>query len=340
MSQEQMSFGWGEDETKAGPPPAGGLPRAVALRERLGRLAERGVYIGTSSWKYPGWLGQVYTQERYEARGKFSERKFNQECLAEYATVFPTVCGDFAFYQFPTAATWERIFSQVPTGYKFSLKIPEDVTVERFPDLPRYGKRAGQDNPHFMDASLLEERLLAPLDRYRQQLGVLIFEFGTIRRRPMSESGAFADGLDHMFSRLPVNAFKFSVEVRNPNYLESGTEYLDCLRNHGVAHCFNSWTRMPSLAEQMRIPGAFTAKHAAVRALLRPGRKYQEAVDQFSPYEKVQDPYPEGRDALSELIKRCVPDDELDVFVFVNNRFEGSAIETVEAITAALRMEN
>ena len=94
---------------------------------------------------------------------------------------------------------------------------------------------------------------------------------------------------------------------------------------------------MPSVAEQMRVPGAFTAKHVVARFLLRPGRTYQQAVEQFAPYERIGDPYPEGRDALSELIKSLGPDDDGALFAFVNNRFEGSAVETIEVVTEELR---
>ena len=65
-------------------------------------LASNGVLVGTSSWKYEGWIGLLYTKERYLTRGKFSRTKFEQTCLAEYCEVFPTVCLDGAFYRFPT----------------------------------------------------------------------------------------------------------------------------------------------------------------------------------------------------------------------------------------------
>jgi hypothetical protein len=66
------------------------------LRADVGALAGRKVFVGTSSWKYPGWLGQLYEEERYLTRGKLSESRFNRTCLAEYAEVFPTVCVDAA----------------------------------------------------------------------------------------------------------------------------------------------------------------------------------------------------------------------------------------------------
>ena len=39
-------------------------------------LASSGTYVGTSSWKYEGWLGLIYTPEGYMTRGKFSRAKF------------------------------------------------------------------------------------------------------------------------------------------------------------------------------------------------------------------------------------------------------------------------
>ena len=31
------------------------------MKAAAAQLAREGVFIGTSSWKYPGWLGKVYT---------------------------------------------------------------------------------------------------------------------------------------------------------------------------------------------------------------------------------------------------------------------------------------
>ncbi|HVP10311.1 MAG TPA: DUF72 domain-containing protein, partial [Phycisphaerae bacterium] len=288
MGDQQLAFGWGAEEPESGPEgaegvlhgqsavPAGPLPGIRPLAERLAGLAARGIYLGTSSWKYPGWLGQVYNPVRYQERGKFAEKEFEHECLAEYATIFPTVGGDFSFYQFPSPRTWEQIFAQVPAGFRFSLKVPEDVTVERFPNLPRYGKLAGTENPHFMDVSLVREKLLTPLEAYRDKLGVLIFEFGAIHAKPLSQPRAFAKALERLLSGLPLDEFKFAVEVRNPEFLEESGDYLECLRSHRVAHCLNSWTRMPPVSKQVTVPGVFTAPHVAARFLLRPGRAYQQ----------------------------------------------------------------
>jgi hypothetical protein len=64
------------------------------LADQVALLAVQGVYVGTSSWKYPGWCGTIYDRARYEYRGKFAETRFKRDCLAEYAEVFKTVCVD------------------------------------------------------------------------------------------------------------------------------------------------------------------------------------------------------------------------------------------------------
>ncbi|MCZ6699244.1 MAG: DUF72 domain-containing protein [Planctomycetota bacterium] len=329
MSDDQLAFGWAEpDDTSSA---TDLLPRARTLAERLRSLAERGVYIGTSSWKYPGWLGQIYNPVLYATRGKLSQKRFNDSCLAEYTRVFPTVCGDFAFYQFPTPAFWRRTFEQVPDGFRFSLKVPEDVTVEHFPDLPRYGRRAGSDNRSFLDAALVADRLLAPLEPYRDRLGVLIFQFGTFHEGPLTDADRFAERLGQFLDRLPTDRFEFAVEVRNRAFLDQPSKYLDALRAHRVAHCLNSWTRMPSIGEQLELPDIATADHVAARFLLRPGRSYKQAVSAFSPYEQVKDTYAEGRDAMRRLLEIFLPQGQ-KVYVFVNNRLEGNAIETIESV--------
>ncbi len=329
MPDEQLTFGFADEPPSAESLPLRRLTRAQRLADATAALARQGVYVGTSSWKYPGWLGQVYDPARYATRGRLSDRKFRDECLTEYATVFPTVCGDFAFYQFPKPEMWEGIFKRLPAGFKFALKVPEDVTMERFPAQPRYGRRAGQSNPNFMDPVPVQSMLLDRIAPYRDKLGPLIFEFTAIHNGELCKPANFAKALDRMLSRLPCDRYEWAVEIRNPVFLEGGGAYLDVLRNHGVAHVLNSWTRMPPVDEQMKLPGIFTAKHVVSRWLLKPGRTYAEAVEAFTPYESIKDPYLEGRHALRELIDQFVPD-QRTFYAFINNRFEGSAIESIE----------
>ena len=301
-------------------------PDRTDLARRLNSLAAENICIGTSSWKYEGWLDQIYSRDRYRTRGKFSKQRFDAECLAEYAETFPIVCGDFSFYQFPSPEYWKKLFSSAPASLQFALKVPEEVTCEVFPKHARYGPRAGQKNESFLNAEALRALFLEPLAPYAARVSPLIFEFGARSTTPI----AFIDQLDHFLGALP-EGFRYSVEVRNREFL--APRYFDSLRAHHVAHVFNSWTRMPPIGEQAAIPGAFTADFTVARALLRPGRAYEDAVKMFSPYDQIRDENPEAREALRALIKR-MREERRAAYIFVNNRLEGNAPETIRAVIA------
>ena len=296
------------------------------LHDRLHALAVRNIFIGGSSWKYEGWLGQIYSPLRYQTRGRYSKRLFDDTCLSEYATVFPTVCGDFAFYQFPTDTFWAKLFRQTPAPFRWGFKIPEQITVPVWPMLPRYGVQAGRENPAFLDAAMFEQQFLRAIEPYRQQVGVLIFEFGAMRRETLAE---FVQALDSFLSRLPAG-WRYAVEIRNPEFLHA--DYFACLRAHNVTHVYNAWTRMPEIAEQIAMRDSQTSDLIVARALLRHGRTYEDAVREFTPYNRVREVNEPVRRGLRELIDVALVDGR-PAFLFVNNRLEGNSPGTIVAIT-------
>lgn len=307
-------------------------PRASRLGPKLRALAERGVFFGTSSWKYEGWLGSIYTHERYLTRGKFSRKKFEEECLAEYAATFPVVCGDFAFYQFPTPDYWRRLFESASESLRFAFKVPEDVTVAKWPGHARYGKRAGNPNEGFLDAKLFETFFARRLEPYADRVACLIFEFGTFNKATFPTVDDFLSRLDTFLGSLP-SGFRYSVEIRNPEYLGPG--YFTLLASHDVAHVLSAWTRMPELGAQIEVPGAYTADFTVVRALLAKGRSYENAVQSFEPYELVREPNEGARAAMARIAARALKTQKPS-FIFVNNRLEGNAPTTIEAVVDSI----
>jgi uncharacterized protein YecE (DUF72 family) len=93
------------------------------MQARAAELAIQGVYVGTSSWKYEGWMGQLYSPQCYEYRGKVARTRFERDCLAEYAEVFKTVCVDAAYYTVPSRQYLERMAAQVPADFLFGFKV-------------------------------------------------------------------------------------------------------------------------------------------------------------------------------------------------------------------------
>ena len=88
-------------------------------------------------------MGQLYTPQRYEYRGKVAKSRFERDCLSEYAEVFKTVCVDAAYYTFPGEKYLRGLADRVPTDFQFGFKVTDEITLKKFPNLDRFGVRAG-----------------------------------------------------------------------------------------------------------------------------------------------------------------------------------------------------
>ena len=302
-----------------------------ALKQRLAALAARNIFIGTSSWKYPGWRGLLYDEARYVYRGKIAESRFEKNCLTEYAEVFKTVCVDAAYYKFPDQRYLEGLVAQVPPDFQFAFKVTDTITLKHFPNLPRHGVRAGQPNTNFLNAELFNSAFLGPCEAFKANVGLLMFEFSHFYPSDFERGRDFVAALDQFLSKLPPG-WPYGVELRNRHFLHP--DYFAMLASHGVAHVFNSWADMPVVSEQMALPGSVTNPQlVGARFLLKPGRKYQEAVDMFSPYNRVQEPNPEARAAGAKLIADgAAAGPARKTLIYVNNRLEGNALETISAM--------
>lgn len=307
------------------------------LKAALAELAVRNVFIGTSSWKYPGWLGLLYDEQRYIHRGRFSDSRFQKDCLEEYAQVFRTVCVDAGYYQFPSPQYITDLCSRVPEGFRFSFKVTDQITTKIFPNLPRHGKRAGQPNPHFLDADLFKQAFLASCVPHRDKIGVLMFEFSHFHPRDFQRGRDFVEALDGFLSQLPTG-WQYGVEIRNKALLHP--DYFAVLRKHHVTHVYNNWTRMPTVGEQMDIPDSLTNdEFSAARFLLKPGRSFEQAVEAFKPYTETKEVDVEARAAAVRLARKLMAQGKpWPSFLFFNNRLEGNSLFTILAILHELNL--
>lgn len=305
------------------------MPDAATLAtlQQLAAALPEAALFGTSSWTYPGWTGLVYDHE-YPKTGATARM------LEEYARypLFRTVGIDSTFYAPATARTLESYARALPPGFRCVSKVWDRITVHTLPKA-RYKTQGGEANPDFLNAELFKAEVLAPFqEHFAEHLGPFVFEFQTIARGAKLTGQAFADLLDRFFSQLPREV-PYAVELRNQEFLVP--PYFAVLREHNVAHVFNSWTRMPPIGEQLDIPGSLSAPFTVARVLLRPGRTYSEAVDAFAPYDRIHDRNPELRADVARLI-RMAAELRIPAYVLVNNRAEGSAPHTIAAIARLL----
>jgi len=254
--------------------------------------------------------------------------------LAEYARwpLFRTVGIDSFFYTPPSERTLASYAAALPEEFPCVSKVWDRITAHTFAN-PKERAHFGQLNPDWLNADLFLSEVLAPMQaHFAGHIGPFVFEFQTIARSAKLGAAEFAARLDAFFGKLP-RGVPYAVELRNQEYLSP--EYFAVLRTHGVAHLFNSWTRMPSIGEQLQMADAITGDFLVARALLRQGRTYSAAVDAFAPYDHVQDENPELRGDLAALAKAAL-ELRFPAYLIVNNRAEGCAPLTITAVARQL----
>ena len=290
------------------------------------------IRFGTSTWTYEGWQGQVYLK-------KYAKTSFARECLGEYCQYlyngepcFRTVGNDSTFYRPPTANQLRHYLDQIPEDFEMCFKVCEEMTVPVWAKQARYGVKAGQPNPRFLDAKLFNDLVLTPYReaKFEPHTGPFLFEF---QRHGMSTE-EFCSRLDTFFGQLP-NDFRYSVEIRNAGLL--GPDYRKVLASHGVAHVYNHWSYKPPLRDQhLRMEEYFTAPFTVLRLLTPLQMSYEAAKKRAEPYNRIVEELPEMRRDTMELVKKAVGE-KRQAYVLVNNRSEGNAPMTIQALRKVVR---
>src|SRR6185295_3239173 len=285
------------------------LPKPSAELTALAEIVPPAIRFGTSTWTYDGWKGDVYHRHY---RGPQPAKR-----LEEYVRypLFRTVGIDSAFYEPPSDDVLRAYAKVLPPGFPCVSKVWEQITVKQSSD--------------FLSAAKFKDGVLGPYSReFRDHAGCFVFEFQAMRGRDLPDPLKWADQLDDFLDELPPD-YRYAVELRNPE-LFTGL-HGEVLKRHGVAHVFNSWTEMPPIGEQLAQPWAFSADFIVVRALLKPGRRYADAVKAFEPYDRIQEPQPELRRDLMKAIQEALRR-RIEAFILANNRAEGNAPGTIREV--------
>lgn len=293
------------------------------------------IRFGTSSWTYPGWNGLIY-REHYK-----NAKEFNRNCLGEYVRCpwFRTVGIDSTFYSAPSPEMLAHYAQLVPTDFQWVSKAWERITIPKYPALPRYGKVAGELNSDFLNADLFVRESLRVFEQphLREHIGPIVFQFPTIERSVLTKE-TFFERLKKFLAALPQE-FRYAVEIRNREYLCN--EYFQLINECGATHCFNHWHRMPALREQMvaaAMAGGLKADFYVARILTPLGVSYEQAVKLFEPYDAIKRPNQEMRADVKKIALRAISRGNT-AFIIVNNRSEGSAPYTIDAIGKLITTE-
>ena len=327
------------------PGPAGAIAPAWLDESlfRLGRQLPSTVYLGTSSWSFPGWQDIVYSRQ-------YTEAQLARHGLAAYSQhpILRTVGIDRSFYQ-PLAVTdYARYAAQVPEEFRFVVKAPSmvsDAVIRRERGAP------AENNPHFLDPAAAVDHFIGPaVEGLRLRAGPLVFQIPPLPREWTQGEAAAAtiERIGAMLAALPRRiedvAPIFAVELRNPELLTP--RFVRMLRESGARLCIGIHARMPPAARQSAALHAMDAAEdegddwrmkgpLVVRWSLASGFRYEEAKNRYAPFDRLIDPDIPTRGTLAHLVHVALKSGQPS-FVIANNKAEGSAPLTAIELARAV----
>jgi uncharacterized protein YecE (DUF72 family) len=274
--------------------------------------------IGTCSWKYPSWKGLVYSEgvDNY---------------LEEYARKYSTVEIDQWFWSlFPNAKprlpdpnVVREYRDSVPKDFRFTVKAPNSITLTH--PYARGKEGPAEPNPDFLSARLATE-FLDNLKPIQQQLGAVIFQFEYLNRQKMESREAFEKKMAAFRKKLP-DSYPYAVEVRNGNYLTP--QFLDFLLDQEWIPVFLQGYWMPPVAELWaKMEKSIRRFRTFVFRLHGTDRERMEK-ETGETWNRIVNPRERELADIAGIVSE-LSGSRKEIYVNVNNHFEGSAPLTIE----------
>jgi uncharacterized protein YecE (DUF72 family) len=261
------------------------------------------IRIGTCAWSFDEWSGAFYPKE-WPA----------QRWLEFYGRYFPAVEIDSTFYGAPAAATARRWMEMTPAHFRFSCKLPREITHER----------RLRDCRSEMRTFFGAIELLAP------KLRVILIQL------PPSyapEEGKTA--LRAFIAQLPSD-FRFAIEFRHAGWHRP--HFIGLLEKHRLSWV---WSDMSALSARNQAPFEFqpiTTDFLYLRLLGDAQTKYDEAGQRIHRAGKLLWKREAALDSWALRIQRHL-DEIRSVWVFANNHYEGFSPETCQRLAQRLGFE-
>lgn len=297
--------------------------------------------LGTASDRYAGWIGQIYTPERYAGRlasrshkvgGKsFREQVLPVESVGEYFEHFQVLEIDFTFYGLllnekgkatSTQAVLRNYRDHLPDGARLFLKVPRTIFAQKI----RQGDQA-LPNSRYLDHGIFADAFHGPaVELLGDRLAGFIFEQEYQRRGERVPPEAFAESLDRFFDAIPEDP-RYHVELRTESYLSA--QVFRVFERHGVGQVFSRWTWLPPLPKQIdRAGGRFFngSRQCVVRLMTPLGMRYEDAYAKAFPFDRMVDGLfqPGLVEETVQLVHLGI-DQGVTMNILVNNRAGGNA---------------
>jgi uncharacterized protein YecE (DUF72 family) len=307
-----------ENEAALGPAP---VPHQTT---EIARQLPRELYLGTSSWFFPGWQGLVWDRAA-------SETTLAGHGLEAYSRhpLLKAVCIDRSFYAPLDRAQYAAYAGQVPERFRFVVKAPSLCTTAW--TRPEGGKPVG--NASFLDPRVAIETFIEPCCAgLAEKAGVLLFQFSPVGRARLREPGRFAERLHAFLDALPRGPL-YAVELRDSALLTR--RFFAALNESAVRYCVTVHPRMPAIAVQAAAMAGFGPGPLVVRWNLHPRHDYETAKARYAPFDRLVDEDEATRESIARLVVAPLTAGHA-AFVIANNKAEGSAPLTLTKLAASI----
>ncbi len=299
------------------------------------------LFIGTASDRYAGWLGQIYSHDRYQGRitkrtkivalKSFAEKVLPVDSVEEYFEHFPVLEIDFIFYRplldqngqpNQNYAVLKNYAKHLKEGDRIILKVPQMVMAQKI--------RKGDyhvENPAYLNPKIFTEQFYEPaINLLGANLTGFIFEQEYQRKEDRLPVIKMAYGLDIFFSQIPKDS-RYHLELRTDLYLRG--QVFEVLARYGVGQVLSHWTWLPPLRKQLaKADGRFfNAGNECVIRLMTPlGMRYEDSYVKAYPFDKLVAGMMQPEMVLEtvEIVKTAIEQGVL-VNLIINNRAGGNA---------------
>ena len=280
--------------------------------------------FGTCSWKYDSWKGIVYSESNPKNYLKEYSQKFNTVEIDQWFwSLFPP-----AKVVLPQKNVVEEYKKSVPANFLFTIKVPNSITLTHFYKDSK--EDAIKPNPFFLSIEIFEE-FLKSIEPIKNQVGCLIFQFEYLNKQKMKSLSHFQLKFVEFYKQLNKKIPPVGIEIRNPNYLNE--KFFNFLSELNIAPVFLEGYYMPPVTE-VYSKYKTLVKNLAVIRLHGPDRKGIEKIANDN-WDQIYINRDKEINSIVEMIKE-LQINEVDLFVNVNNHFEGSAPLTIEKIKKLL----
>jgi uncharacterized protein YecE (DUF72 family) len=298
----------------------------VRRRRRREGLPMGRARIGTCSWLYPSWKGLVYSSAN------------PPDPLREYAARYDTVDIDRWFWslfgedrvRLPEPSDARAYRDSVPASFRFTVKVPNSITLSH---LHRARGESGPlvRNPHFLSVALFGEFLdrIGPL---HDVLGPILFQFEYLNRQKMASRARFIEAFGAFVSALPPS-FCYAVETRNGAWLDRS--WFEFLERSRLAPVLLQGYWMPQVPVLFEEHASSIARRGPVVVRLHGPDRGGIEKETGKRWDRIAAPKDAELDRIAEMVKRLVGAG-IEVYLNVNNHYEGSAPITIERIRERL----